>query len=402
MKKYLGLILPALLLFAAPLFAQRTALFPRFASGTDGSGGKWKSEFFFTNQGISEVQNIEVSFFDQTGAAAPVVTNLGSNSSFTFDLAAGASQNIQITPSGSTLVEGHVEIDYPDFDSPVRASEVFRYELNGTVLVEVGMPQQEWGDHFSFPVTMNQTDRVFTAIALTNPTTAAQTFVVNLINTNGTLSSTATVPLAPGEHKAGYIDQAWLFPQLNNSNFSGSISVSSQKGAGVLTLRQDKDAFGAVSTDGGPVLLSSFLETGSTASDADSTTGFANDFFEDAQALSIPVRVSGSIGYFDPGPDWDFYAFNGQAGKILTVICDTTQVSGGSYADPIVGVYDSNYNEIALNDQNGLAPGLYPSNDSFVQVVLPYTGTYYITVNDFWEDVGNTADYKYYLHIKTR
>jgi hypothetical protein len=227
----------------------------------------------------------------------------------------------------------------------------------------------------------------------------AQTFIVNLINSDGTLADTATVALGALEHEAGYIDQDWLFPQLHSSSFTGSISVSSQFGVGVLTLRQDKDAFGAISTDGGPMHLPSFAVTNVTTTDADGTVGDLNDSAQDAQALSLPVRVSGSIGYAD---DWDVYAINGQAGKILTVICDTTQLGTTSYMDPIIQIRNSSNNEIAYNDQNGLTPGLFPLNDSFIQIELPTTGVYYIFVYDYWSDVGDTADYRYHLHVRTR
>jgi hypothetical protein len=401
MKKMLAMILVILPLFGASVFAAgRTVLFPRFVSGSG-----WTSEFFFTNQGLSTVTGIQVNFKDADGGDLSVVTNIGTGNEFTFNLAAGATKAVRLTP-GDTLLSGHVQVLYPDFTSPVRGSEVFRYESNGVVSVEVGMPQQEIGDHFSFPIAIDPPN-VYTAIAITNPTTAEQTFVVNLVNSDGTLADTKTKTLGPFAHYAGYIDRDWLFTQLQGTTFTGSISVSSQLGAGVLTLRQDKASFGAVSTDGGPMLLPSFLVTSYFITDADGTTGGANDVLEDAQVLSpLPVRVSGSIGYpwvSDQEPeDEDIYAFNGTAGDILTVICDTTLLGVTSYMDPIVQVLDSNGDELAYNDQNGLAPGLYPLNDSFIQMKLPYTGTYYIVVYDYWTDVGDTTNYKYHLHVRTR
>jgi hypothetical protein len=344
------------------------------------------------------VSGIVVTFIGDNGNNLPVVTNLGTNSQFTFNLAAGATQAIRLTP-GVPLLTGQVQVTYPDFTSPVRGSEIYRFERNGIVSVEVGMPQQEIGDHFSFPVVNDPSQRSYTAVALSNPVDVAQTFVVNLVNSDGTLADTATVSLGAFEHTAGYIDEAWLFSQLHSTSFTGSISVSSQFGVGVLTLRQDKDAFGAISTDGGPMQLPSFTVTNISTSDADGTVGDANDFAEDAQALSLPVRVSGSIGYAD---DWDTYAINGQAGKILTVICDTTQLGTTSYMDPIIKIWDSSRNEIAYNDQNGLAPGLFPLNDSFIQIELPTTGVYYIFVYDYWEDVGDPTDYRYHLHVRMR
>jgi len=53
---------------------------------------------------------------------------------------------------------------------------------------------------------------------------------------------------------------------------------------------------------------------------------------------------------------------------------------------------------IAMNDQNGLAPNLYPQNDSFIQVALPADDTYFITVVDYWNNGG--PNYAYRLHVK--
>ncbi len=142
-----------------------------------------------------------------------------------------------------------------------------------------------------------------------------------------------------------------------------------------------------------------FLVTNVFASDADGSTGLANDYFQDAQPLTLPVQVSGSIGYAD---DYDIYSFTGQAGQILTALLDTTQLATPSSVDSILQVYDSDFNQIAYNDQEGLAPGLYLRNDSFIQMVLPSTGTYYVAVFDFLADVGDLTNYKYALHLKLR
>jgi hypothetical protein len=86
----------------------------------------------------------------------------------------------------------------------------------------------------------------------------------------------------------------------------------------------------------------------------------------------------------------------GQLGEVVSVICDT--LGTGSYLDSYLELYDSNYNLIAVNDQNGSAPQLYPINDSFIQVALPANDVYYIVVSDYFGDGG--SEYDYTLHIK--
>jgi hypothetical protein len=391
MKKLLGLMLLALPVFAAPLFAQRTAIFPRLASGAG-----WTSQFSFNNQGISAVNGILVQFiaYNDQGARVPVTTNLGTSQEFTINLLAGRTQIIRVTP-GVDFVQGFVLVEYPDFDNPIRAAQVFRFESNGVVLVEVGVPQQELGDHFSFPVEINPNpaNRVFPAIAISNPLAEAQTIVATLMDSNGVIQNTALVEMEPEEHIAGYLDQGFLFPGLNNSTFTGSVSFSSPFGVGVLTLRQDKDAFGGVPTDGGPMLAPFVVSTPFL------TEVEHNDFFEEAQPITLPVQVNGEIEFLG---DWDFFSFNGIAGQILTVMSDRTGLPD-SVLDSVIQVHDSNLIPIAFNDQNGLAPGLYPSNDSFIQVVLPATGTYFIAIRDFFElDGGGANGFEYNLHIKVR
>jgi hypothetical protein len=47
-----------------------------------------------------------------------------------------------------------------------------------------------------------------------------------------------------------------------------------------------------------------------------------------------------------------------------------------------------------------LVPGMFPQNDSFIQIVLPADGTYYILLADF-DSEGGTY-YEYRLHASLR
>jgi hypothetical protein len=158
-------------------------------------------------------------------------------------------------------------------------------------------------------------------------------------------------------------------------------------GAAVLAFRQDKQAFGSISTDGGPILGPFALE-GSVIAERE-----PNDTDLDAQALAGSTMVTGTIG---AAGDIDVFYFAGRKGDIISVICDTQET--GSYLDSILAVYDSDLNQIGYNDQNGLAPGLYPQDDSFIQMVLPADGVYYIGVFDFYDDGG--SNFTYTLHVK--
>jgi hypothetical protein len=386
MRKVLGLILLVFPVFAASLFAQRTAIFPRLATGAG-----WTSDFFFNNQGRSPVQDIAITFYayNDVGARVSLETNLGIGSSFTFDLNGGQTQVVRIT-SGSEFRQGYVLVEYPTFYDAIRGSQVFRYEADGVVTTEVGLPQQEQGDHFSFPVEIDPdpAKRIYPAIALSNPMSDGQTLVVNLIRSDGIVQDTVAVTMQSGQHRAGYLDQDWLFPGLNNAAFTGSVSISSPFGIGVMTLRQDKNAFGGIATDGGPV-IGPFALTGASVAEDE-----PNDEVEDAQPITGSTIVTGSIGV---EYDADVFYFYGIKDQIVTIFCDTQGTD--SPLDSVLGVYDDDVDltQIAFNDQNGLAPGLYPQNDSFIQMVIPASGIYYVMIWDFWD--GGDVDFTYTLHF---
>jgi hypothetical protein len=382
MMKKPQIVLLLLGVFAAPAFAQRFTVFPEFLSG-----GEWTTEVFFANQGLSEVPGITVSFYDQAGAPLSVESNLGVGADFVFSLNPGSTQVIKVTPT-DTLEVGYILVRYPSNGSPVRATEIFRDEQGGTVLAEVSVSQQEYGDHFSFPVEIDSSKGIYTALALINPTAyiaSAQTIIVNLIRPDGSIQANAMVPMQAGQHLAGYLDQAWLFPGLDN--FTGSVSISSPFGVGVLALRQDRQAFGELSTNGGPI-LGPFALNGVAVQEKE-----PNDADAEATPINGSQIISGTIGAVG---DLDFFKFTGKAGAIISVICNAQGM--GSYLDSVLEIYDSNLKMIAQNDQNGLSPQGYPINDSFIQMVLPADGTYYIVVTDYYGNGG--PNFTYTLHVK--
>jgi hypothetical protein len=378
MKKNLVLAV-VLSVFALPAFAQRYTVFPQFASG-----GGWSSEIFLANQGLSAVTGIVVSFYDDSGAPLTANSNLGSSAALAVNLNPGATQAVQITP-GSTTSTGYVVIRYPSSVTPVTASEVYRYQPGDTVLAEVGVGQQDAGSNYSFPVEVNSSAGITTAFACANPTydstsALAQTVVATLINSDGTIRQTATLPLGTGQHISEYVTQ--LFPGLDN--FTGSISVSSPVSVGVVAFRQDKEAFGAISTDFGP-LLGPFAVSGTALAATGSNTNLSS-----AQQISSPALVTGYVGV---AGGYYFFRFTGHQGDVASVICDTQGLN--SSLDSVLYVTMSDgQTAIAENDQNGL----YYENDSFLQVVLPVDGTYYIVLTDYYG--GGGSSYPYRLHFR--
>jgi hypothetical protein len=383
MIKILKITFLFLIIFAPQIYSSpRYTAFPQFVSGQG-----WSSELYFTNQGLSRVSEIAVIFYSSSGQSINVETNMGTAASFVFNLEAGATQVIRAIPS-STFIEGYAIIRYPWTGSPVRATEIFRYEQNGMVKVKAGVPQQERGDHFCFPAEESASQLIHTAIAIVNPkefNTTDQTFIVNLIRPDGSTQATNIVTIQSGQQLTGYLNEPWLFPDLNN--FTGSVSISSPLGVGVLAVRQDRESFGGIPTDGGPVLRP-FAISGPNLQALEPDDDPASAMF-----LTGSAKISGTIGM--PG-DMDHFSFTGKRGDIISVICDAQE--SGSYLDSVIEIYNSSSILVAQNDQNGLAPQLYPINDSFIQMVLPTDDTYYIRVSDYYGDGG--ANYGYSLHVK--
>ena len=382
MKRIFGMLILFIGILSSPAFAQRSTMFPEFFSG-DG----WVCEIFFTNQDLYPVLGIEIAFYDFDGSPVLVNSNLGTATSYTFDLGAGATQVIQVNPE-ALYVEGYAVVTYPSNGSPVRGTLVFRYvDGEGNVTAEAGVPQQEYGYHYSFAVEVNSGQNINTAVAIVNPEilySVEQVILINLIDSDGNITATARLPLAPGEHYSGYFTE--LFPGLDNT--VASASVSSAFGAGVVAFRQDKNAFGATSTDAGPV-LGPFAVSSPVVAEQE-----PNDDTPQAQLIAGSTVINGSIG---AAFDKDYFAFTGNAGDIVSVICDAQLA--GSWLDSVLEIRRSNGTLIAENDQNGLSPELYPVNDSFIQVELPADGTYYISVRDYFND-GDPSNFFYTLHVR--
>ena len=98
-------------------------------------------------------------------------------------------------------------------------------------------------------------------------------------------------------------------------------------------------------------------------------------------------------GYVQTAGIFYFYKFTGQKGDIASVICDSQGLN--SPLDSIIFITtDDGRTIIGENDQNGL----YNTNDSFLQVVLPADGAFYLVLADYNGSAG--LSYSYRMHFK--
>jgi len=397
MRRICGMLFMLICIASSPAFAQRSTLFPEFVSGVV-PDGVWISEMSFTNQGILGVSGIKIEFYDFTGAPLFIDSNLGGNTSYTFDLHPGGTQIIKVS-SGGPLVEGYAVMTYPSNGSPVRATVFYRMEDDkGNVVADFAAPQQEFGSHYSLPVEMNSdpSQHVYTAVAVANPeifSSSLQVMIFDLIGTDGEIDATARIWMRPGEQFADYLNEATLFEAFFSSlgdsySYAGSLSVSSPFGVGVLGVRQIKNAFGAISADRGPV-LGPFALSGPVIEEQE-----PND--SDIQAQIIADDASVITGLIGAQNDMDYFKFTGYHGDSISVLCYAQM--NGSWLDSVLELRNENGELIAVDDQNGLSPELYPVKDSFIHVVLPADDTYYIRLTDRFGNGG--PEYQYALHVK--
>jgi hypothetical protein len=382
MRRITGMVVLFVGIFSAQASAQRYAVFPQFAAGNG-----WSCSLFFNNPLLNSIGSIKVFFYDNAGHPINVPTNIGTGNKFDFPLAAGGTKVIKLLSTAS-VPEGYIVVQYPYAWAVVRASEIFRYEQNGVVMAEVGVPQLEQANHLSFPVEINSSEGITTAVALANPVEfnsqipVTQTVIMSLIQTNGTVKAITKLPLLPGQHLSGYLNDQLFFAGLDN--FVGTVSISSPLGIGVLALRQDKQAFGGIATDYGPV-MAPFIFNGTSVPLQE-----PNDTFTQAVAINSSTVLSGAI---EKSGDIDLVKFTGVKDGILTV---RALPATNSWL-PTLEVYDDNFNMIAQNDSSGYFPGLVVSNQSYIQMVLPTNGTYYIAVKSRWGSWG--LDIAYSLQI---
>lgn len=113
-----------------------------------------------------------------------------------------------------------------------------------------------------------------------------------------------------------------------------------------------------------------------------------NDSRERANVLMLPGTVVGQSGF---DGDVDFFSFNGMAGQ--TVVFEVESEIYQSGIDPVLGLTNNTGGKLFTNDDE--RPGTV---DPKFNIVLPYTGTYYITVRDIFER-GSASKYYYSLTI---
>ena len=112
-----------------------------------------------------------------------------------------------------------------------------------------------------------------------------------------------------------------------------------------------------------------------------------NDGFAQAQPLTLPATVAGTIGR---EKDTDVYQFAGKAGQTVTV--DVIAAKLGAPTDALISLYDADRRVIVTADDTDGHP------DPTLSVKLPKDGVYYVSVLES-NDLGG-PQFGYRLRIK--
>jgi hypothetical protein len=108
-----------------------------------------------------------------------------------------------------------------------------------------------------------------------------------------------------------------------------------------------------------------------------------NNGFRQAQAIQVPQVIDGAIN----GPqDVDVFKIDGQEGQKL--VCEVLAARYGSPLDSILTLYDASGRIIATNDDHA------GTADSRLEVTLPMTGTYYLSLVDAHDQGGPQYVYR--------
>jgi hypothetical protein len=357
----------------------RFSIFPQIAIG-----GGWSCDFYVSNQGFATVTDLTISFFGDDGFPLFVQSNLGPGTQVRISsLNAGATQVVSVTGSGP-VQPGYALLQAPA-GSLVRATMVVRFEQNARLITQLGVSQQIPATHYSFAAQVDIARGVNTGMAFANPalstdSVGAQDVIVTLLEADGRFRDSVSVRLERGAHTSLFLNDVRLFPGLDK--FQGAVSVSAPSRFGLIGLRVEQGILASIAIDSGP-LLQGFIVTSSVRAETE-----PNNSTGQAQLISPPAIISGVIS---TAGDVDLFSFSGKQGDTVSALVETQ--TSQSPIDSALSIENSFSTTLSANDQNGLIG----QNDSFVQVVLPSDGTYYLRVRDAAGKGG--ADYRYQIHV---
>jgi hypothetical protein len=176
----------------------------------------------------------ELRLFDSDGAPMSLKLGTETNSVFPFSLPAFSSKNFSSQAISDPLKVGYAEIES---NVPVEGTAVFRMISGDTTVAEAGV-----GSSVPRPFVVGVVQKVAakgfdTGVAAVNTTAEAVDARVKLYDEAGHMvaSNDTDLNLGPHCHKARFLSQ--LFPQFADSDFNGTLIVTSDKPMALVMIR---------------------------------------------------------------------------------------------------------------------------------------------------------------------
>jgi hypothetical protein len=198
--------------------------FPQLADGQSMTATLQTSLFLYNLS--KNPATVTVAFSQDSGVPWLVnIPGVGANSNFTVKLAAGGSAFLPTDGQGvSTAGAARIASDQPVGATAV----VTATDGSGNFLSETGMGESPAEQ--TFLLAVDTTNNRNTGAAFFNPTSQPVILHINLLDTDGTpITSTQSLPLAPGAHLAAYVSD-W-FPAT--TGMLGTVSIAAGAVAGI-------------------------------------------------------------------------------------------------------------------------------------------------------------------------
>jgi hypothetical protein len=236
MKKLLTL-LPLILLFSAPVFAQVSfgsdvISFPHIDVGGDPAGLNYVTLVQLVNNNSANIAG-HLSLFSDSGAALSAsFDGQAPAAALDFTIDSGATKQIQISLSGA-ITSGWMQVGFTPANA--QTTVIIQYRNGTSVLSEVGVSESDglasnsclWVCGTDFSGESDTANGLNTGIAIVNPNSTANGALVRLWdpNTGSQLGST-TLALAANAHVAKLLTE--LFPSVAGINLiRAQVSIDS-------------------------------------------------------------------------------------------------------------------------------------------------------------------------------
>jgi hypothetical protein len=236
MKKLL-LLLPLILLFSAPVFAQVSfgsdiISFPHIDVGGDPAGLNYVTLVQFVNNNSANIIGHLTLFSDSGAALSASFDGQPPAAALDFTIDSGAVKQVQISLSGA-ITSGWMQVGYTPADA--QTTVIIQYRSGTSVLSEVGVNESDglgsssciWVCGTDFSGESDTANGLNTGIAIVNPNSTANGALVRLWdpNTGAQLGSTP-VALAANAHVAKLLTE--LFPSVSGINLiRAQVSIDS-------------------------------------------------------------------------------------------------------------------------------------------------------------------------------